>query len=149
MKTDALALIEVKILMCRVSAHKIGTDSRIKLLSYIKDYSPPSITNRSLSCIKNFLLNFSTSCSRKVAKSQNPLLFISCLWKKTNLNDITRALGIVAESPQSRLVFFYETRRGLAAIARPIIQKEATTREDNCLFLYNGKRPSYFTNPNR
>jgi hypothetical protein len=35
MKTDALALIVVEILMCRGSAHKIEADSRIKLLSIL------------------------------------------------------------------------------------------------------------------
>jgi len=35
MKTEALALIEVEILLCRGSAQKIGTDSRKQLLKII------------------------------------------------------------------------------------------------------------------
>jgi hypothetical protein len=66
MKTDALALIEVEILMCRVSAHKIGTDSRIKLLSYIKTTTP---INNQPTALLSLRASYSISLHLTLAKS--------------------------------------------------------------------------------
>jgi hypothetical protein len=66
MKTSTLALIEVEILMCRVSTHKIGTDSRIKLLSYIKTTTP---INNQPTALLSLRISYSISLHLALAKS--------------------------------------------------------------------------------